>query len=233
MTAHVSRKHGITLKPREPTARTTRSGSCQSSPRSENGQLRINEAFTSKNKFSHSSTRHGEITKSIGVFIAKDMRPFSVLENQGFVNMINVLEPRYDMPGRTHFSTNVIPKLYEETKETVTKCLKEADFVALTTDAWTSRATQSYNTITAHFILNWEIQSVVLRTRVMHESHIAQHLAELLTAAVAEWNLKRHDQMPSLTTDNAKNILNAGELAGFHPHIGCVAHAINLATQGS
>ena len=37
--------------------------------------------------------------------------------------------------------------------------------------------------------------------------------------------------MPSLTTDNARNILNAGKLAGFEPHIGCVAHTINLGTQ--
>lgn len=37
--------------------------------------------------------------------------------------------------------------------------------------------------------------------------------------------------MPALTTDNAKNIMNAGELAGMKPHIGCVAHTINLATQ--
>ena len=44
-------------------------------------------------------------------------------------------------------------------------------------------------------------------------------------------NLKRLEQMPSLTTDNARNILNAGKLAGFEPHIGCVAHTINLGTQ--
>lgn len=43
--------------------------------------------------------------------------------------------------------------------------------------------------------------------------------------------MKRHGYMPALTTDNAKNIMNAGELAGMKPHIGCVAHTINLATQ--
>lgn len=36
------------------------------------------------------------ITKSIAVFIAKDMRPYSVMENEGFQHMINMLEPRYD-----------------------------------------------------------------------------------------------------------------------------------------
>lgn len=37
--------------------------------------------------------------------------------------------------------------------------------------------------------------------------------------------------MPALVTDNARNIINAGKLAGLHPHVGCFAHVINLATQ--
>jgi hypothetical protein len=65
----------------------------------------------------------------------------------------------------------------------------------------------------------------------MHASHTSENLSELLLSAVAEWDLKRYGEMPSLTTDNAKNIMNAGDLAGMKPHIGCVAHTINLATQ--
>lgn len=53
----------------------------------------------------------------------------------------------------------------------------------------------------------------------------------MLKRTVAEWDLKRYGHMPALTTDNAKNIMNAGELAGMKPHIGCVAHTINLAMQ--
>ena len=104
------------------------------------------------------------------------MRPFSVLENEGFVNMIRVLEPKYDMPCRTHFSEKVIPKLYEETREIVTKKMHQAEFIALTTDSWTSRATQSYNTITAHFLEDWNMRSFVLQTRVMQESHTKEFI---------------------------------------------------------
>lgn len=159
------------------------------------------------------------------------MRPFSVLENEGFVNMIRVLEPKYDMPCRTHFSEKVIPKLYQERCDTVTKKLQQAEFIAVTTNSWTSRANQSYNTIIAHFLEDWIMRSFVLQTRVMHESHTAENLCHFLKCAVNEWNLKRLEQMPSLTTDNARNIMNAGKLAGFEPHIGCVAHTINLGTQ--
>ncbi|KAG2467592.1 ADA17 protein, partial [Polypterus senegalus] len=48
--------------------------------------------------------------KAIGVFVAADMRPYSVVQNKGFQHMIHVLEPRYDIPSRTHFSDNIVPK---------------------------------------------------------------------------------------------------------------------------
>ena len=229
MNNHLSRKHDIVVK-NVKVGVDEASGEKQQSVSKGNGQLRLHEAFAIRNKLSRTSSRHTEITRSIGTFIAKDMRPFSVLENEGFVNMIRVLEPKYDMPCRTHFSEKVIPKLYEETREIVTKKMHQAEFIALTTDSWTSRATQSYNTITAHFLEDWNMRSFVLQTRVMQESHTAENLSEFLKSAVNEWKLKRLE-MPSLTTDNARNILNAGKLAGFEPHIGCVAHTINLGTQ--
>lgn len=80
----------------------------------------------------------------------------------------------------------VIPKLYEDIKSTVSECLKQASFLAITTDSWTSRATQSYNTVTAHFIHDWKLNSFVLQTRAMHESHTAENLSEFLIQFVAE-----------------------------------------------
>ena len=90
--------------------------------------------------------------------MTKDLRPYSV---------VNTLEPRYKIPSRTHFSDSVAPKLYEEVKSKVVTELKSASAIALTTDGWTSRATQSYETVTAHFInQQWKIQNYILQTRV-------------------------------------------------------------------
>ena len=36
--------------------------------------------------------------------------------------MINLLEPRYDLPSRVHFSEKVIPKLYEEVNALIHCC---------------------------------------------------------------------------------------------------------------
>lgn len=158
MTAHILRRHGITLSKTKAAAENR-----EKNKHTSTGQLRLPEALGLRNKYPRSSTRHGDITRSIGVFIAKDMRPFSVLENSGFVNMIGALDPKYDMPRRSHFSEKVIPKLYDETKKKVCEELQNAEFIALTTDWWTSRATQSYDTVTAHFIQPecWEMKAYV------------------------------------------------------------------------
>ncbi|KAK0141840.1 Zinc finger BED domain-containing protein 1 [Merluccius polli] len=193
-------------------------------------QLLLPDAF--KQCFPAGSDRAIAITKSIGVFIAADMRPYSVVENKGFKKMIKVLEPRYEIPSRTHFTTKIVSELYEEQKNIIVDELSKASSVALTTDGWTSRATESYVTVTAHYITaEWEMKSPVLQTRPIYESHTGTNLAQVLTGAVAEWKLERPKNNIPVTTDNAKNQVNAVKEAGLGPQIGCFAHVINLSSQ--
>ncbi|XP_070403831.1 E3 SUMO-protein ligase ZBED1-like [Nothobranchius furzeri] len=132
-------------------------------------------------KLPATSTHAVKITKSVLVFICKDMRPLSVVENKGFCNMIKTLEPRYAVPSRQHITDIALPNVYNEAKATVLDSLGSAEMVALMCDAWTSRATESYVTVTAHHINDeWILQSHVLQTRAMHETHTGEHIAALL-----------------------------------------------------
>lgn len=99
MTAHILRRHEITLSKTKATA-----DNCEKNKHISTGQLRLPEALGLRNKYPRSLTKHGDITRYIGVFIAKDIRPFSMLENSGFINMNRALDPTYDMPGESHFS---------------------------------------------------------------------------------------------------------------------------------
>ena len=55
--------------------------------------------------------------------------------------MMNVLEPRYDISLRVHFSDKIVPSMYEQEKFKVMAELSQASSVALTTNGWSSRAT--------------------------------------------------------------------------------------------
>ncbi|KAL0151535.1 hypothetical protein M9458_053187 [Cirrhinus mrigala] len=175
------------------------------------------------------SEKARRITESIAMFICKDIRPYAVVENDGFRNMIHTLEPHYIIPSRKFFSETVVPTLYNNIKSEVINSLGRSRRVALTCDAWTSRATESYVTVTAHHITDdWSLLSHVLQTRAMYESHTGANVAELLHNVVTEWNIAEKD--PVLVTDNATNMACAAQLTGYL-HVRCFAHTLNLASQ--
>ncbi|KAK7913711.1 hypothetical protein WMY93_013922 [Mugilogobius chulae] len=134
------------------------------------------------------------------------------------------------MPSRPHFSQHCIPALYESLKNNVKTSLSQADRVAMTTDSWTSCSNQSYITITSHFIdCDWKLKTFVLQTRVMHEAHTGKNIGQLLRDACVEWSIT--DPYPALVTDNARNMVVAGQEAKSSPHLLCFAHTLNLSSQ--
>ena len=117
-------------------------------------------------------------------------------------------------------------------KSGVISQLSSALAIALTTDGWTSRATQSYETITAHFINDkWDMTNYVLQTKVHGEVHTSLDLAEGLKKAMTFWNLSRNGINPTLTTDNASNVCNAVKEVGASTYIWCFAHTLNLSAR--
>ena len=62
--------------------------------------------------------------------------------------------------------------------------------VSLTTDTWTSVATESYITVTEHHLTdNWDMKSNVLCTRTMPERHTGENIANKLRSIVSEFDL--------------------------------------------
>ncbi|XP_062576895.1 E3 SUMO-protein ligase ZBED1-like [Saccostrea cucullata] len=170
------------------------------------------------------------INLAIMNFIVQDMRPFRIVESPSFVSLVKLLEPKYKLPSRQYFSETLLPSMYSAGKEKVAAKLGDAQFVALTTDGWTSRATQSYVTITTQFIdSDWNMQSFVLQTRIMEENHTGVNIAQVLLNAVAEWNLT--SKAPALVSDNAANMVVAAKESKLSPFVRCFAHTLNLAAQ--
>ncbi|XP_017294386.1 E3 SUMO-protein ligase ZBED1 isoform X3 [Kryptolebias marmoratus] len=150
--------------------------------------------------------RAAEITRDIGIFIAADLTPFSVVENVGFKRLLNTLEPNYTIPTRGHFSHTVVPSLYKECKTRVVQVLKDAESVAMTTEAWSFRGTLSYVTVTAHAMSSaWEMVNVVLLTRPLFDSRTGANMAEVLLEAVSEWELKKPNRSIAIVTDDVDN----------------------------
>ena len=110
--------------------------------------------------------------------------PTSVVQGDGFRKFLEKLEPRYQLPSRKILSDRVIPTMYNSVKDSkVLPGLKEAKYISLTSDCWTSRVNQSYISITAHFLKvksDWQFEHFVLESKELPDSHTAEHLAEAI-----------------------------------------------------
>ena len=131
----------------------------------------------------HSAEHATAITRLIAEFVARGLRSLSIMCADGFRQLLNTIEPGYQVPSHTRITT-VCWQIFQTKKEELCETLKGQTYFALTTDIWTSRATQAYLIITVHFITaEWKIASAVLQTREMSERHTGMHISERLKEA--------------------------------------------------
>ncbi|KAJ8318833.1 LOW QUALITY PROTEIN: hypothetical protein KUTeg_003924 [Tegillarca granosa] len=75
--------------------------------------------------------------------------------------------------------------------------------VSLTTNIWTSLATEGYICLTAHYLdKNWQLQNKLLATRVMEDRHTGVNIGKIITELKNEFGIKEL----SVVTDNAANM---------------------------
>uniref|UniRef100_A0A3P9NJF9 HAT C-terminal dimerisation domain-containing protein n=1 Tax=Poecilia reticulata TaxID=8081 RepID=A0A3P9NJF9_POERE len=145
-----------------------------------------------------------EFTNSILNMIITDMRPLSVVEDEGFQKMISTFNPNYTPPSRTYFVK--MEKKYEEIKDKLKNILKETDSIALTADIWTSVATEAYLGVTCHFLgEDWKMKSHTLTTMPLEERHTAANIAEWLEEVIAKFDVPP-EKVKAVIHDNDANI---------------------------
>ena len=134
--------------------------------------------------------RTSTITERIATMIANNQRPIRMVKGEGFLNLMNYLEPEYKIPCRKSI-TSTIHRKHEIVKHKLKdKLEREANSIALTTDIWASSATEAYITVSAHYIsTEWGMISCVLETPDMPERHTGQNIADKLVEIVEKWGI--------------------------------------------
>ncbi|XP_069114463.1 E3 SUMO-protein ligase ZBED1-like [Argopecten irradians] len=220
MKKHLKRRHNIGDLDEKTTTQTSPVQLVKSGTQIQ-GQPKLTECII--NKLAFSNKRRITITKAVGGFICSDLRPYSTVSGAGFRHMLNVLEPRYQIPSRNYFSNTIIPELYNTVMDRVKTRLKQTSSIAITTDALTSPATENYVTITRYFVNDdWEVENYTLQPRKFSASHTGVNLGNDLKETVEAWELERSGRGPAVTTDNAANIVCGMREAGLSPHMGCL-----------
>lgn len=89
---------------------------------------------------------------TIGMCWCKEYLPFSLLNSKYLEAIFHELNPDFVMPDRRYISDKIVPHLTQEITEKNKQLLEEASHITVTTDSWTSVATESYEAVTAHLI---------------------------------------------------------------------------------
>ena len=135
---------------------------------------------------------------------------------------------RYKVPDRRNLIKG-LEKKKMQIEEKIKADLQHCHDVAITHDGWTSCNTESYSTVTGHYIdQDWNLKSVSLCTEKVIGSHTSENIASHLQKVKDEWNL------PSCVavTDNAANEKKAFEILNW-TRFGCYGHRVNLAVRNS
>lgn len=171
------------------------------------------------------------LTDGILNMLVTDMRPLSMVEDEGFRKMLNTFNPGYTLPSRTYF-TRLMEKKYQDTFQGVKSAIKATNSkIALTADIWTSVATEAYLGITCHYIGDdWDMKSVCLTTMPLEDRHTASNIAEWLEEVVARFEIPL-GKIIAIVHDNGANIVAAAKtLEEKHgwSSVRCTGHTLQL-----
>ena len=108
--------------------------------------------------------RQIQITNSlITNLIVRCSLPVSIVEDDGFRQFMHDVDPKYTMPSRSHVTSSLIPKLYEQKQMAVAKKLGDSSNVSITMDIWTDRHMYSFMACTGHTFVESKCESMLLQ----------------------------------------------------------------------
>lgn len=122
--------------------------------------------------------------------VVKDLQPFSIVEDVGFVTVVNKLEPLYQVPSTKALANVMLNNKYNWIRRDVINMIKDVEHMSITTDIWTSDTNKSFLSVTSHFLFNNVLSSRTLNATELPDSHTGEHISQRLEIIFCEWDIK-------------------------------------------
>ncbi|GKB24423.1 zinc finger BED domain-containing protein RICESLEEPER 2-like protein [Tanacetum coccineum] len=191
----------------------------------------------------NSNFNQGKFRELLVHAVVRHDLPFSFTEYEGVKGVFKYLEPDVTHITRNTTKADMLKMHGVESKRLRDELLSCPSRICLTSDAWTSIVTDSYLSLTAHYVdKNWVLQKRILNFSFFPPPHTGIALAEKLTCLVKSWGIEK--KLFSITLDNAsandlcvgllKNqfrLMNSLIYDGTLFHLRCCAHILNLIVQ--
>ncbi|XP_069543577.1 zinc finger BED domain-containing protein 4 isoform X1 [Brachyistius frenatus] len=116
-------------------------------------------------KFDRHDPRQVLISEAIAKMVVRDLQPVSTVENQGFRELLQLLEPRYTPEPKHYIRSQLLPAYAYQAQLATRQALASAHALSLSLDLWRglSGATSGYLAVTCHFLTSdWQMRSALL-----------------------------------------------------------------------
>lgn len=201
---------------------------------SESNQRKLTDIFlgtAKKRKSNEDETRtHLQyiFNRQITLWICRDLLPFSTVTKDGFIDFWNSTShaPNLLLPCRATISVSALDDLYDCFKKKLINILTTTpEHATITFDCWTDSAKRTaYVTYTYHYMHDWSIRTVILKTAMLAKPHTAERLQKNFEEVIREYELS--DKKLTAVTDGGSNVKKACELMKLS-RSGCIAHILH------
>jgi hypothetical protein len=138
----------------------------------------------------------------VAKWVVEEMMPFASVDKKAFRQMFQCIAPSVMIPSSKTVKSTIM-SLYSSTREETKLKLQSLPCkVSYTTDIWTSPAQVPYMAITAHFIEDWKLKSLLLDFVPFTGKHSGQLIKDAFVKSVV---VGHKLEIFSVTLDNASN----------------------------
>lgn len=131
-------------------------------------------------KFDRNDPRQLLITEAIAKMIIRDLQAVQIVENEGFRELLQLLEPRYTPETCLYIQKQLLPGYSYQVQLAIKQSLIAAESCSITLDLWKGGVASSlggYLGVTCHFITaDWQIQSALLACIPLVGNHTVQQV---------------------------------------------------------
>lgn len=167
------------------------------------------------------------ITNTVAYMIAKDNVPLSIVENEGFQQLMKTVARLYTLPSRKTI-TKLLDLKYEILKSKFINNIKDVSSFTITCDIWIDISNKSYLEVTVHYL---KTETLLTKGTIgvipLEDNHTSEYIKNELLSVFQNFKIDLSKIM-AIVTDGAANMINAinSIFSNNKKHIPCMAHIL-------
>ena len=163
-------------------------------------------------------------------WIAESLRPFSIVEDEGFKEFSEFLcnvNGRFVIPSRYKLR-KYLSKISSLTTRKMREMMKkDMRYFSASTDIWSSRRMDSFMALTLQYATDeFKMVNLTLEVSQLHGRHTGNFIKDELIKYFDLWGIHK-ENLVLMTRDNGSNVVKACRDWG-NQYFGCIGHCLHL-----